>query len=146
MNSEIITYFFIFLLGVSFFLPACYLLVLHFDNKQHSFFKKLKWTGILLLGLLCLWVTVPSFTEMVFRDYRVMEGSCFLEPSESKGTSVEITLTETNNTFSFRDVPDLDAYGKKIPYYCQVTTTRNGDFEIDYRVYDQDTKKLLYAN
>ncbi len=146
MNAEIITYFFIFLLGVSFFLPACYLLVLHFDNKQHSFFKKLKWTGILLIGLLCLWMTMPSFTEMVFRDYRVLEGSCILEPSESKGTSIDITLTETNDTFSFRDAPDLEAYGKKVPYYCRVTTTRNQAFEIDYRIYDKNTKKLLYAN
>ncbi|QNR21066.1 hypothetical protein HNY42_09005 [Exiguobacterium sp. Helios] len=146
MNSEIITYFFIFLLGVSFFLPACYLLVLHFDNKQHSFFKKLKWTGILLIGLLCLWMTMPSFTEMVFRDYRVLEGACVLEPSESKRTSIDITLTETNDTFSFRDAPDLEAYGKKVPYYCRMTTTRNQAFEINYRVYEKDTKKLLYAN
>ena len=66
MNAEIITYFFIFLLGVAFVLPACYLLVLHFDNKQYSFFKKLKWTALLLLGLLLLWMTLPSFTEMMF--------------------------------------------------------------------------------
>lgn len=146
MNAEIVTYFFIFLLGVAFVLQACYLLVLHFDNKQYSFFKKLKWTALLLLGLLLLWMTLPSFTEMIFRDYRVSEGGCFLKVVDSKSTTTEVTFTETNNTFSFRDAPDLDAYGEKIPYYCQVTTTRNGEFEIDYRVYDKDTKKLLYAN
>ncbi|OIN66086.1 hypothetical protein BLD48_12560 [Exiguobacterium sp. KRL4] len=146
MNTEIITYFLILLLGVSFVLPACYFLVLHFDNQQYAFLKKLKWTGVLLLGLLCLWITVPNFTEMLSRDYRILEGSCILEPSESKRTSIDITLTETNDMFSFRDGPDLDAYGKKVPYYCRVTTTRNQAFEIDYRVYDKDTKKLLYAN
>lgn len=78
MNAEIITYVFTFLLGVAFVLPACYVLVLRFDNKQYAFFSKLKWTGVLLLGLLCLSITIPSFTEMVFRDYRVLEGPCIL--------------------------------------------------------------------
>lgn len=146
MNAEIITYVFIFLLGVAFVLPACYVLVLHFDNKQYAFFNKLKWTGVLLLGLLCLSITIPSFTEIVFRDYRVLEGPCILEPSESKGTSIDITLTETNDTFSFRDAPDLDAYGKKVSYYCRVTTTQNQAFEINYRVFDKDTQTLLYSN
>lgn len=146
MNAEIITYFFIFLLGIAFVLPACYILVLRFGNRQYAFLKKLKWTGVLFLGLLCLWMTMSSFTEMVFRDYRVLESACVLEPSESKGTSIDITLTETNDTFSFRDGPYLEAYGKKVPYYCQVTTTRNQEFAIDYRVYDKNTKKLLYTN
>lgn len=146
MNAEIISYFFIFLLGIAFVLPACYFLVLHFDNKQYAFLKKLKWTGVLLLGLLCLSIMGPSFTEMVFRDFRVLEGACVLEPSESKGKSIDITLTETNDTFSFRDAPDLNAYGKKVPYYCRVTTTQNQAFEINYRVFDKDTKTLLYPN
>ncbi|MCT4781523.1 MULTISPECIES: hypothetical protein [Exiguobacterium] len=104
MNYEIATYFVIFVLGVLFVLPACYFLVIQFGNKQYPFFKKLKWTVVLLLGLLCLWMTVPSFTtEMVFRDYRVSEGTCILKSVESKGTAIEITLSETNKTFSFRN-------------------------------------------
>lgn len=44
-----------------------------------------------------------------------------------------------------RNIPELDAYGKSIPYYCEVTVTKDHMVEISYKIYDEKTRKLIIS-
>jgi hypothetical protein len=52
-------------------------------------------------------------------------------------------MLNTDEMFTFRDIPALDAYGKSIPYYCKVTVTKDHMVEISYKIYDVKTRKLI---
>ncbi|MCT4476955.1 hypothetical protein N0U24_07220 [Peribacillus frigoritolerans] len=55
-------------------------------------------------------------------------------------------MLDTGEMFTFNDIPALDAYGKSIPYYCEVTVTKDHMFEIGYKIYDAKTRKLILTS
>lgn len=55
-------------------------------------------------------------------------------------------MLESDETFSFKNKPELNAYGKAIPYYCEVTTTSDQLFGVYYKIYDANTRKLIDSN
>ena len=77
----------------------------------------------------------------------VVKGDCVIEISSS-GRSSEATLDmlDTNELFSFTHIPELDAYGKSIPYYCEVTVSKDHMFEIGYKIYDVNSRQLLLTS
>lgn len=55
-------------------------------------------------------------------------------------------MQDTDEIFTFRDIPKLDAYGKSVPYYCKVTVTKDHNFEVSYKIYNSKTRKLILAS
>lgn len=55
-------------------------------------------------------------------------------------------MLDTDEMFSFRDIPALDAYGKSIPYYCKVTVTKDHEFGVSYKIYDAKTRKVILTS
>ncbi|QKE72830.1 hypothetical protein HPK19_08435 [Arthrobacter citreus] len=55
-------------------------------------------------------------------------------------------MLDSDEVFSFRNIPKLDAYGKSIPYYCKVTVTKDHNVEISYKIYNPKTQKLILAS
>lgn len=92
-------------------------------------------------------MTLPSLKYMVLKEYDVVEGECSIEISTS-GRSADATLhmVDTDEYFSFPDIPGLDAYGQAIPYYCEVTVSKDHVFEIRYKIFDIETGKFLVSN
>ncbi|TKC15732.1 hypothetical protein [Robertmurraya kyonggiensis] len=112
--------------------------------KRFSFFDKFKALVGVVLGGLLLWITLPSLKYMIFKEYDVVKGSCTIEIDSSGRSSEAIfRMPDTDEVFSFSDIPELDAYGKAIPYYCEVTVSKDHMFEVDYKIYDAESKELI---
>lgn len=113
-------------------------------SKRFSFFDKSKAFGGILLGGLFLWITLPSLKYMIFKEYDVVKGNCTIEiDSSGRSSEVIFRMPDTDEVFSFSDIPEMDAYGKGIPYYCEVTVSKDHMFEVDYEIYDMESRELI---
>jgi hypothetical protein len=146
-NQEIFMYYLILILGVLFVLGAMFIFLGMYSNKDYSILNIGKSFGILLLGALFLAITLPSIKYMVLKEYDVVAGKCVIEIDSSGRSSVKtFRILDSDEIFTFRDIPALDAYGKSIPYYCELTVTKDHMFEISYKIYDVKTRKLIVTN
>lgn len=99
---------------------------------------------IFLFGVLFLWVTLPSLKYVVQKEYDVVSGKCVIEiESSGRSSSANFKMLDTDEIFVFNDIPALDAYGKSIPYYCEVTATKDHMFEISYKIFNHKTRELI---
>ena len=106
-----------------------------------------KCLGYLFIGVLLLAVTLPSLKYIVLKEYDVVSGKCVIEiDSSGRSSEADFNMLNTGEVFTFKDIPDLDAYGKSIPYYCRVTVTKDHNFEIGYKIYDAKTRKLILTS
>lgn len=101
----------------------------------------------LLIGVLFLAATLPSLKYIVLKEYDVVRGKCVIEiDSSGRSSEADFKMLDTDEIFSFRDIPELDAYGKSIPYYCEVTVTKDHMVEVSYKIYDAKTRKLILTS
>ncbi|WP_191556564.1 hypothetical protein [Metabacillus idriensis] len=146
-NQEIFLYYLILILGVLFVLGAMFIFSAMYSNKDYSILNVGKSLGIFLLGVLFLAITLPSIKYMVLKEYDVVAGKCVIDiDSSARSSEASFRILDSDEIFTFRDIPALDAYGKSIPYYCEVTVTKDQMFEISYKIYDVKTRKLIITN
>lgn len=89
-------------------------------------------------------MTAPSFKSVIAKDFDVVHGRCTIEIASSGRSSNSIFhLLHTDEQFNFNDIPELDAYGKAIPYNCEITVTKDRIWMMDYKIYDLKTEKLI---
>ncbi|MED1467614.1 hypothetical protein [Bacillus salipaludis] len=138
-------YYYLFLiLGVLFVIGAVIVFIVMYRNKEFPLLNVGKSVGTLLLGVLLLAFTLPSLKYVVLTEYDVVSGKCVIDiDSSGRSSEADVKILKTDEMFSFRNIPDLDAYGKSIPYYCEVTVTKDHMFEISYKIYDAKTRKLI---
>ena len=83
----------------------------------------------------------------MLKEYDVVKGICVIDIDTSSRTpDATFRMLQTDDIFSFRELPELDTYGKKVPYYCQLTVTKDHRWEIAYEIYDAKTKELLQTS
>lgn len=142
-----VMYFIMLLLGALFVFWSLYYIVAMYFDKEFPLMKAAKTIGVLLLGILLLTFTLPSLKYMLFKEYDVVKGECVID-IDSSGRSAEaiFKMLDTDEIFTFADIPELDAYGKKVPYSCTMTVTKDHKWEIGYKIYDIDTKKLILTS
>ena len=139
-----IIFYIMLILGALFVIFAVFLLIMIYVEKEFSLFNVGKCIGMLVVGVLFLAVTLPSLKSVVQKEYDVVSGKCVIEINSSgRSAEADFKMLDTDEYFYFRDIPALDAYGKSIPYYCEVTVTKDHMFEIGYKIYDAKTRKLL---
>jgi len=137
-------YYVMLILGALFVIGAVFALIVMYGTKDFRLVNVAKCLGILLFGVLLLAVTVPSLKYVLLKKYDVVSGKCVIEiDSSSRSPEANFKMLNSDEMFSFRDIPALDAYGKAIPYYCKVTVTKDHMVEISYKIYDVKTRKLL---
>ena len=137
-------YYFLFSLGVLFVIGSAIFFIRMYRKREINFWSTIKLLGVFLIGLLILWMTVPSLKYVITKDFDVVNGKCTIEISSSGRSSDAIfNMLQTDEQFNFNEIPELDAYGKSIPYYCEVTVTKDRIWTIDYKIYDIKTKKRL---
>jgi hypothetical protein len=146
-NQEIFLYYFILTLGVLFVLGAIFIFVAMYRNKDYTILNGGKSFVIFLMGVLFLAITFPSLKYVVLKEYDVVRGNCVIEiDSSSRSSEADFKILDSGEIFTFRDIPALDAYGKSIPYFCEVTVTKDHMFEINYKIYDVKTRKLILTS
>lgn len=135
------------ILGALLFLIAIGSFIYMYFEKEFVLLNVGKAIVALLFGVLILMITLPSLKYMLLKEYDVVKGGCIIEIA-ALGRSTEATfdMLDTDELFSFTHIPDLDAYGKSIPYYCEVTVTRDHEFEIGYKIFDVNSRELLLTS
>lgn len=137
-------YYLILFLGSIFVIVALDAFINIFWKKNYTLLKVGKFLGIFLLGVLMLVVTMPSLKYVVLKDYDVVNGKCINEiNTQGRSSSANFSILNTDKKFTYDDIPDLEAYGKSIPYYCELTITKDHLVEISYKIYDEKTRKLI---
>ena len=137
-------YYFLFCLGVFIVFGSAIFLILIFRKREIKFWSTIKMLSGFLIGLLILWMTVPSLKYVITKDFDVVNGKCTIEISSSgRSSDSTFNMLQTDEQFSFNEIPELDAYGKSIPYYCEVTVTKDHMWTMDYKIYDLKTRKLI---
>ncbi|MEH7302309.1 hypothetical protein [Neobacillus drentensis] len=140
-------YYFMLILGAIFVIGAVFAFIVMKGDRDYSFSNVGKSLGSFLVGVLLLAVTLPSLKYVVLKEYDVVSGKCVIEMTSSgRSSEADFDMLDTDEIFSFRDIPDLDAYGKAIPYYCKVTVTKDHMVEISYKIYDVKTRKLIVTS
>ena len=147
MNEEVLFYYAILAGG---FVLTLFSVLLFFSLRDDNEARFKHYFGTLLM-LLCgvglIVYTVPSLKYVVYHDYATTKGVCTVEyDDQSKPRTIDLYYDKTGDYFSFLDRADLGAYGPDVPYTCHVTTTKDHEFEISYRIYDLKTDKLLYSS
>ncbi|MFS0780214.1 hypothetical protein [Bacillus sp. 1P06AnD] len=86
-------------------------------------------------------VTVPSLKYVILKEYDVVRGECVITVDTSgRSSEADFEMVDTGDIYFFDGIPDLDAYGKAVPYYCELTVTKDHMVEIGYKIYDLKTK------
>jgi hypothetical protein len=115
-----------------------------YRKREIKFWPTIKMLSGFLMGLLILWMTVPSLKYVITKDFDVVNGKCTIEISSSgRSSNSTFNMLQTDEQFTFNEIPELDAYGKSIPYYCEVTVTKDRMWTMDYKIYDLKTRKLI---
>lgn len=140
-------YYLLLALGLFLVIGAASGFIYMYMSRKLKFLRSIQMIGIFLMGIFLLTMTLPSLKNMVLKQYDVVEGECRIEISTS-GRSADTTLhmVDVDEYFSFPAVPSLDAYGTSIPYYCEVTVTKDHVFEIHYKIFDLETGNFLVSN
>ncbi|MDM5221072.1 hypothetical protein QUF86_10125 [Peribacillus sp. NJ11] len=140
-------YYGLLIMGVVLFFVSIYVFISMYIEREFTFFDTFKALSALILGGLLLVITLPSLKYMLFKEYDVVKGSCIIDISSS-GRSSEATfeMPVTDEQFYFEDIPDLDAYGRAVPYYCEVTVTKDHEFEVSYKIYDAKSRDLILTS
>jgi hypothetical protein len=140
-------YYVMLFIGVILVAVSIFLFIFMYNEKDFSFSNVAKSLGGFLVGVLILVFTLPSLKYIVLKEYDVVTGKCVIEiDSSGRSSEADFTMLETDEMFTFRDIPALNAYGKAIPYYCKVTVTKDHKFEIAYKIYDAKTRKFIVSS
>jgi hypothetical protein len=134
-------------LGVVLVIIAVFTFFAMYSDKNYTIANVGRGILALLLGVLCLVMTLPSLKYVVLKEYDVVSGNCVIEiDSSGRSSEADFKMLNTDEMFSFRDIPALDAYGKSIPYYCKVTVTKDHQFGVSYKIYNVKTRKLILTS
>lgn len=132
------------ILGVILVLFAVVFSIFMYVDKEFTFLNIVKTISAFAIGVLLLVITIPSLKYMLLKEYDVVKGNCVIEVvSGGRSTESTFEMIDTGDVFYFNNIPALDAYGKSIPYYCEVTVTKDHMFEIGYKIYDVHSRELI---
>ncbi|MED4224461.1 hypothetical protein [Neobacillus cucumis] len=137
-------FYFMLILGAVFVIGAVIAFIVMFVDKKYRLLTIGKSLVALIFGVLLLAVTLPSLKYVMLKEYDVVSGKCVIDINSSgRSSEADFKMLDSDEVFTFKDIPALDAYGKSIPYYCKVTATKDHMFEISYKIYDVKTRKLI---
>jgi hypothetical protein len=140
-------YYLMLMLGALLVIAAVVAFIVMYSHKEYPLLNVCKSFASFLIGVLLLAFTLPSLKYVVLKEYDVVSGKCVIEiDSSSRSSAADFKMLDTDELFIFNDFPALDAYGKSIPYYCELTVTKDHMFEIGYKIYDAKTRKLILAS
>ncbi|MGG0848362.1 hypothetical protein [Peribacillus simplex] len=140
-------YYGLLIMGVVLFFVSIYVFISMYIEREFTFFDTFKALSALILGGLLLVITLPSLKYMLFKEYDVVKGSCIIDISSSgRSSEASFEMPVTDEQFYFEDIPDLDAYGRAVPYYCEVTVTKDHEFEVSYKIYDAKSRDLILTS
>lgn len=142
-----VMYFLMLSLGIIFLLISVIYIVQMYKDRNYSLIKIGKTLVGLSIGIFLLLITFPSLKYIMLKEYVEVSGECIIEIDDSaRYADARFEMLDTGEVYSFDNIPELDAYGKKVPYYCTLTVTKDNKWEIGYKIYNVNTKKLIISD
>ena len=135
--------------GVLFFIVPIIILIVMFIKRKFSVWTSIKCAIAIILAIIIFWITLPSLTYIVNKDFEVVRGECTIDIKITKGTrggddsDITFHMLDTDDRFFFTVIPELDDHEKSKHYYCEVTVTKDHMWEIGYEIYELDSRELL---
>ncbi|MEY9972772.1 hypothetical protein ABH966_003148 [Lysinibacillus sp. RC46] len=146
-------YYIVLSIGLILALSQAISLIFMYQDKELLSFDGFKSLFGFLVGVTLLVITLPSLKSIIQKDYDVISGECTIEVgSFGRRTSATFEMIETGEQYTSFDIPELDAYGMSIPYYCKVSVakenmfTKDNMFTMGYEIYDVKSRKLILKN
>lgn len=140
-------YYAMLIIGVVLLFIGIFWVVFMFKEKEFTISNTLKALLSFVLSGLLLVITLPSLKYMIFKEYDIVKGNCTIEIDASgRSSSVTIRMIDTDEIFDFIYIPDLDSYGRAVPFYCEVTATKDHEFGIGYKIFDHKSRELIQAS
>ncbi len=134
-------------IGVLLFFISTFLFISMYLEKEFTFSDTFKALSALVIGGVLLVITLPSLKYILFKEYDVVKGNCVIDISSSgRSSEASFEMKDSDEVFYFKNIPDLAAYGRAVPYYCAVTVTKDHEFEIGYKIYNAKSRKLILTS
>jgi hypothetical protein len=144
MGKRMQMYYAMLILGAVLLIISVFWFTFMFKEKEFTILNTTKALFSLIFSVLLLVMTLPSLKYILFKEYDVVKGSCTIEvDSSGRSNEVSFKMVDTDDEYYFRDIPDLDSYGRAVPYYCEVTVTKDHEFEVSYKIYDAKSRELI---
>ncbi|WP_141232308.1 hypothetical protein [Niallia circulans] len=140
-------YFLMLSLGIIFLLISVIYIVQMYKDRNYSLIIMGKTLVVLSVGIFLLLITFPSLKYILLKEYIEVIGECTIEIDGTRRyAEARFEMQDTGEVYSFDNIPDLDAFGKNVPYYCTLTVTKDKKWEIGYKIYNVNTKKLIISD
>ena len=137
-------YYALLIIGVVLLFGGVFWFIFMWREKEFTISNTLKVLFSLIVSGILLVITLPSLKYMLLKEYDVVKGNCNIEiDSSGRSSSAVIRMIDTDDIFEFTSIPDLDSYGRAVPYYCEVTVTRDHEFGIGYKIFDPKSRELI---
>ncbi|MGG3916039.1 hypothetical protein [Rossellomorea vietnamensis] len=135
------------ILGAVLLINSVFWFIFMIKEKEFTILNTFKALFSLIFSLLLLVITLPSLKYMLFKEYDVVKGNCTIEvDSSGRSSEVLFKMVDTDDEYYFRNIPDLDSYGRAVPYYCEVTVTKDHEFEVSYKIFDSKSRELIQTS
>lgn len=141
-----VDYYLVLLVGIVMAAGSIFLFITMVKDRIFPFLRILKTLGLFVVGIGLLVFTVPDLKSIVAKDYDKLEGKCTIDTAKSgrhHTTKTYFDMVYLDEKIMSKGKPELPAYGEANPYYCEITVSKNHQFEMDYKVYDWKTRELL---
>lgn len=140
-------YYAMLILGAVLLINSVFWFIFMIKEKEFTILNTFKALFSLIFSLLLLVITLPSLKYMLFKEYDVVKGNCTIEvDSSGRSSEVLFKMVDTDDEYYFRNIPDLDSYGRAVPYYCEVTVTKDHEFEVSYKIFDSKSRELIQTS
>lgn len=134
----------LFLIGILLFFGTVVYTVFCIKDRSITILSSLKTGVFFIAGIALLWMTVPDLKAIVFKEFVEVNGSCTIDKNHGRHRSnLSVTMVGLQESFTFQNNPELNAYGSAVVYDCTLKVTKDHVFGISYEIYDKETKKLV---
>ncbi|MED3662783.1 hypothetical protein P4476_12995, partial [Ureibacillus terrenus] len=155
MNSNLVMYYSLLIIGALLLLGTLGLLINLFITKKDKGFKLFFIIFLGFVGSIFFFGSLPTLKYVLAKDYEVIEGKCVLEVDsrDRGGYHYNIKMLDTDEEFSFAsdmevafDEPSkIKEYGVENTFYCEVTVTKDHELKLYHKIYDLNTGKLIVS-
>ncbi|WP_096550802.1 hypothetical protein [Ureibacillus thermosphaericus] len=154
MNSNIVMYYSMLIIGALLLLVTVRLLIELFKTKEHKGAMLFLIILVGFMGSLLFFGNLPTLKYVLTKDYEVIKGECVFEMDSSHlGFSFDMKMLDTNEDYFFATDAELAFdepskimdYGIENTFYCEVTVTKDHELKIHHKIYDPDTGKLIIS-
>lgn len=153
-NDEIVIQIILVIVGAFSTLAALYVFIKMFRKKEDLIVNLFLFSFLGLLSIGLFMGGMPILKSLLSEEYVVLKGDCVIVEGTGRHGGYNIKMIDSDVEFSFASEMDfamgrmskIEEYGLNTNFYCEVTTTKEHDVKISYKLFDPNTRELLVSD